>query len=640
MALLMTLFFMVLFSMLSLSYMHLIPGELRSATHRNLRDQGFYFTQAGAQEVWAWLRYAEDVSGNPLANLTVTSNTGEANWPKLYRLDQNPNRGQISGLTVNLLQPDGSADLDWSEELSLLPDQNTLNGGSPHVFQLKVLARFRGQAVYSDSYLLRQNTFANYGFFVDKLPSGGFYTAFRDDNYTGEFHINGPMPLYIGSNLFSNFLKPVFSGTVSFTVPTSNASGDSVSYQTSTVPFNASGTEIIDPDNIGRYSKMAASGRAAFRLGGEIPMPKTQTSSESAQAKAAWFGRNSAQDSLAAQSIPAGVSLRDTGGGVLSGIYVKGDVRDLNLGVWDASGNAVSRDAQNLISAGNPSVSIREEAYAATTKFTTITELRTYPVVIPTGARVGSDTAPIQLAPVQVPVGSTLLTRPPGTPGNASAQTVYQIFSGYPTGVIYVDGNIGRVDKLNAQQATPSLSVDRETMTNTVGTNSMGGVTGINYGQARTIAVNLSANKYIRIKGDLTRGDTKPGDLPGGKRDGLGLVGYDVVIGGENAYGSSTPMYITGLLMAGRRDADPNNPSAAGTTREGSVIYENWSSSSGIRVLNSAGSYVVGNDRYWGDTVHGWMPTFQHDDILANSPPPFYPTRSDYQLLGHCEVKL
>ena len=638
-ALLMTLFFMVLFSMLSLAYMHLIPGELRSATHRNLRDQGFYFTQAGAQQVWAWLRYAEDTTGNPLSNLTVTSNTNEANWHKLYRLDLNPNRTQISGLSVNLLQADASADLDWAQEMSLLPDQNTLNGGSPHVFQLKMTAKFRGQAVYSDSYLLRQNTFANYGFFVDKLPSGGFYTAFRDDNYTGEFHINGPMPLYVGSNLFSNYLKPVFGGMVTFTSPASNAAGDGVTYQTSTVPFNSSGAEIIDSDNIGRYSKLAASGRSAFRLGGEIPMPKTQANSESPQGKAAWFGRNSAQDSLASQSIPAGVTLRDTGGGVLSGIYIKGDVRDLNLSVWDASSNVVPRDAKNLISSGNPVITIREESYAATTKFTAITELRTYPMVVPIGARIGSDTAAIQVAPVVVPVGSTLLTRPPGTPGNSSLQTVYQIFSGYPTGVVFVDGNLGRVDKLNAQQATPSLTVDRDTMSNTVGSNSMGGVGGINYGQARTIAVNVAANKYIRVKGDLTRGDTNPGDLPTGKRDGLGLVGYDVVIGGENAYGSSTPMYLTSLLMAGRRDADASNPSASGTTREGSVIYENWSSSSGIRVLNSAGSYVVGNDRYWGNTSKGWQPTFLHDDILANSPPPFYPTRSDYQLLGHCEVR-
>ncbi|MBS2038894.1 hypothetical protein JST97_28185 [bacterium] len=635
----MSLFFMVLFSILSLAYMHLIPGELRSATHRNLRDQGFYFTQAGAQEVWAWLRYAEDTTGNPLANLTLTSNTNDANWPKLYRLDTNPNRSQVPGLAINLLQPDGSADLDWAQEISLMPDQNTLNGGSPHVFQLKMTARFRGQVVYSDSYLLRQNTFANYGFFVDKLPSGGFYTAFRDDNYTGEFHINGPMPLYVGSNLFSNFVKPVFGGIVSFTVPTTNAAGDGVAYQTGTVPFDSSGIELIDSDNIGRYSKLASSGRAAFRLGGEIPMPKTQANTESAQAKAAWFGRNSAQDSLASQTIPTGVTLRDTGGGVLSGIYVKGDVRDLNLSVWDASSNQVSRDSQNQINSGNPSISIREESYAGTTKFTTITELRSYPVTIPSGVRIGSDTAAIQSSSTVVPTGSTLLVRPPGTPGNTSAQSVYQIFSGYPTGVVYVDGNIGRVDKLNSQQSTPSLSVDRDYMTNTVGTNSMGGVSGVNYGQARTIAVNLASNKYIRVKGDLTRGDTKPGDLPTGKRDGLGLVGYDVVIGGENAYASSTPMYLTGLLMAGRRDADASNPSAAGTTRDGSVIYENWSSSAGIRVLNSAGSYVVGNDRYWGDTVHGWMPTFQHDDILANSPPPFYPTRSDYQLLGHCEVK-
>jgi hypothetical protein len=626
-AILLSLFFMVLFSLMGMAYLNLVPYELQAARHQARRDQAMLMTQASLQGVWAWLRYAEDTTGNPLANLTGTS-SGDANWPTAYRLDTNPNLGQIPGLVVSPLDANLNTNSDWVCRLTLYPDLATINGSNLHSFRLRSVASFRGTDCYSADYLLKQDTFAKYGFFVDSLPNGGFYTAFRDDFYSGEFHINGKMPLYVGSNLFSNFLHPVFDDKITFSQKTANSGNDGIAYQTGTTPFDGSGNEIIDANGKGRYSEMLSNGIAAIQPGAEVALPKPN-GTELPYAKAAWFGRNSALDSLSSQTIPAGLTLRNNSG-TLSGLYVKGDVRSLDLKVVDALGNSVARDANQQINAGNAVTEILNETDAALpSKAVKVTEVRSYPVSIPVGARIGSPTAPLTTSVTNVPVGSTVVKRPAGTAQNTSLQDVYEIYTGYPTGVVYVDGNIGKVDALNTEQAG-GAAVDREGLTSSA-SSSLGGISGINYGQSRTIAVNILANKYLRVKGDITRGDTDPSQVPTSKRDGLGLVGYDVVIGRENAYPSATPLNLVSLVMAGRRDS--NN-----VTTPGSVIYENWSSAGGTRVLNAIGSYVVGNDRLWGNLSNGWFPSFKHDSVLANSPPPFYPTRADYILLGSCEV--
>lgn len=646
-ALLVTMFFMILLSLMSLAYLELVPFEQRSAAHRNTREQGKYVSQTAVQSVWAWLRYAEDTTGNPLSGLTGvdTGNTGAGKWPKEYRLDVNPNRSQIAGF-MNTIQGSNAAPVsDWASEVYLYPDTNTLNGGSPHVFRLLTIAKRNGQKMYACEYVLQQQTFAKYGFFSDFLPGGGYYPAFKDDYYDGEFHINGKMPIYVGNNLFTNFVKNVFNGGLSFSSSTTNAGNDGIAYQTSTVPFDGTGAEITDADGKGRYSKLVAGGKSGIKLGGIVPMPKTNTSTELGFAKAAWFGRNSANDSLSSQAIPAGLTVRDTGSGVLSGIYIKGDVRDLKLDVVDANGNSVARDATTgLINTGNSLTKVREEADAASaTKYTSVYETRSTNQVLPVGSyRINSVTA-TPVTNYTIPQGKTAIVRAPNTNGNPTAQTLVQVMDGYPTGVTYVDGNIGKVAKLNAANTD---SVDREQMVNnnaSAADTSVGGISGVNYGQARTIAVNIAQNKYIRVAGDLTRGDVKPqptgtAETTTSKRDGLGLVGYDVVIGSDNAYASSTPMYLQSLVMAGRRDIDSSNPTGPGTVKAGSVVYENWTQSSGMRVMKVFGSYVVGNDRLWGSLSNGYNPTFMHDKVLANSPPPFYPTRSDYVLLSHSEV--
>lgn len=633
-ALILAMFFEVLLYLLAAALLLLVPVELTSARRDHERAQSYYLSYGMAQSVMAWLCYSEDTSGNPLQGL-VAEDTGEGNWPSRYRL-KSP---EVPGLSPQLLNPDGSPEGTWKADLFLYPDAATLAGAAPHTFKLRVVTSRDGYQITAHEYILQQLTFAKYGFFVDKLPNGGFYTAMVDDVYEGEFHVNGKLPLWVDSKLFSQFVAPVFRGRLSFSQADSSNPFDGISYQSgSSKPFDASGSSIVDSDGKDRYTKLFSSGRAAIKLEGDVAMPSTNSSSELPLAKAAWFGRNSSADSLKSVSIPPGVNLNLLSDGRPAGVYVRGNLREMLLDVQDGNGLSIARNSDGLINSGNPVTRIQEESngQAGQALYTRIVELRDPNIsfTIPANSKVmmGSNSAYLSSAPLSLASNKTVVVRDPGTTGNPGPQTLYQVVEGLPNGVIYVDGNLGKVPALDNERAGGS-PVNRDYLHSDG--SSLGGLKGLNYGATRTIGVNLAANNYIRLAGNLTRGDARPGEFPKGRRDGLGIVGYDVVVGGEiPRLGDSAPFYLYSLLFAGRRDPQ-------GNTQAGSVIYENWDTRSGWGRLFSFGSYVVGQDRLWGDNGnHGWMPTFRHDQLLSSNPPPFYPTRSDYKMQAYQEVHL
>ena len=633
-ALLLAIFFEVLLYLLAAALILLVPVELTSARRDHVRAQSYHFSNGLAQMVTAWLCYSEDTNGNPLQGLTSES-TGDATWPARFRL-KSP---EVPGLTAQFLTAAGVPEPAWKADLFLYPDAATLAGGAPHLFKLRVISSLDGYATTAHEFVLQQQTFAKYGFFVDKLPNNGYYTAMVDDVYEGEFHVNGKMPLKVDAKLFSAFVAPVFRGKLSFTQAEPTNPYDSIAYQSgSSKPFDASGNTITDIDGKDRYSKLLGLGRAGIKLERDVPMPMTNTATELPLAKAAWFGRNSASESLSTASIPTGITLNRRSDGSPTGVYVRANLREMVLDVEDSNGLSVPRNSEGLISGGNPVMRLQEEsnAQAGQAVYTKIVELRdpATSFTIPANCKVamGSDSPYVNTGPLSLPSNKTVVVRDPGTTGNPGPQVLYQVLDGLPNGVVFVDGNIGKVPALNTEMAGGS-QVNRDALHSD--STSVGGLKGLNYGAPRTIAVNLAANKYIRLAGNLTRGDAKPGEVPQGRRDGLGIVAYDVVVASEiPRSGDTAPFYLYSLLFAGRRDV-------SGVTQAGSVIYENWDTRTGWGRLFSYGSYVVGQDRIWGDNgSHGWMPSFRHDSQLAASPPPFYPTRSDYKLQSYQEIHL
>ena len=226
--------------------------------------------------------------------------------------------------------------------------------------------------------------------------------------------------------------------------------------------------------------------------------------------------------------------------------------------------------------------------------------------------------------------------------------------------MVFVDGNIGYNKDLLGEEPTPatppsvpagvapvsvalnanlvptatSLNHNQYDSSTTSGQpNSQGGLSGLNYAAERTVSSNYQTNAYVRINGEITRGDTVNGQNPPTttRRDGFGVVGYNVVIG-QNLFGQTSNLY--GLYLAGRRGV---LPAPNGTGTNGSVIYENYDQHA-LQNLNIWGSYIVENDVNWGYLGGpGWNPNFNWDAALASSPPPFFPTQSDYKIQAYKE---
>ena len=647
--LLFTMFFMILIALMAFAFMELVPSELRNAFYDFNRSQSYYVSQSAIQGMSTWLRYQEDQGFIPTASL-VGVPTGDPDWPMGYVVPP----AIVPGLITTINDSAGNPDTSWSSTITLYSDVNTTAGISPHTYRVRVQTSRAYVSTFTSEYVVQQTTFAKYGFFVGNLPNSGYYPAGPSSGwgqYYGEFHVNGYMPLMVQSDLFSGRFTPAAApihGLMTFTQSRANAGNDSVYYQSGTVPFNGSGSELqvhSGAGNFGAYSLLMAQGRQAIQVVPHVEMPKTDVSSELPLARGAWFGRHSAADSLSSVSIPTGVNLPfqiNSNNATMAGVYIKGDVQKMKLNVassFTAPNNTSlnfvvqPRDAAGLISAGDPVIDIIEKAQAGTGKFTRIIELRDPAVTFtaPVGSylyNATTGTRTLLAAPFPVASNTTVVCRQAGTTQNSGPADCYDVYPGYANGVIYVDGNLGNVTQLTSDQVNHTNNVDRERFTPSASA-STGGVSGVNYGVERTIAVNLATNKYLRIDGNITRGDIAIGDPPNtSRRDGIGVVGYDIVLG-QNNFVANT-LYMYSLLMAGRLNLD-------GSATPGSVIYEGWPSQGRQSVLNVYGSYVVGNDRLWGTSSQGWVPNFYWDTALASSPPPFYPTRSDYVIQAYKE---
>jgi hypothetical protein len=683
-AMLIAIFFMVLLAMMAFAYLQLVPQELNSALHDEKRVQAQSVTTAVAKSVSAWLRQAED-TGTITGNLTVSAGlaidtaanatTTSPQWPLCYRLDAAANSGPMAGFVSSVVSAGGVKDPNWDCAVYLYPSAATVAGKTPHCFKLRCKTTATNQAsiiavgrdVYESEFVLQQDTFATFGFFVDNLDNGGYYTATANDFYSGRFHVNGKMPLGMDNSIFADSYdgQTVFGGRLTFTQdsddkyhPGTVSDGVNYNFGGGKTPYDSSGNSMGTMGNstiYDRYSRMTPNGKADIYKTKEIPLPKTDTTTPLGYAKGAFYGRESSLDPWPPTVAPASGASVNVTDGKIGGIYVKGDLRDVKMMAVDSLGNEITtRNASGQIVSGNRATVIREETTAAAGKTdkTVITELidSSMTTVIPANVQVidrrstwnSPVTSPTTTTDLGNSVGLTIIKRPAGTSQNSGTTDLYEIIPGTPNGVLYVDGNIGKIADLNAAQSSGTDSVNRNYFNPS--TTSTGGLLGNNHMGQRTIAVNTAANKYIRLAGDITRSDVAlPADnstaamraaaaTATGKRDGIGLVGYDIVLGKENGAAGPRPFLLNALTLAGRRNT-------ANLTEKGAVIYEGWTSYAS-RPMFSLGAYVVGKDVYWGDGgSRGMNPSFVYDSRLATSPPPFFPTRKDYALLAYQELR-
>ena len=265
---------------------------------------------------------------------------------------------------------------------------------------------------------------------------------------------------------------------------------------------------------------------------------------------------------------PNGAHVPNDGANVTDGIWVKGKVDTLTLGM----------DYQ-----GNSEITIFQTG--GTNKTTTITEIET----------------PVTIGVTTYPSGTTLVDVYQGTTHN------YTKLSGYPNGVLYVDGEIRNLKSVAGDGLKGKLTIASN--------------------ESITIGDNLL---YKTRVDDPTCFDVPAGTYPN-IPDSLGLVSEGNIMVGKDA---PTNIEINAIMMA------------LGT----SFYYEGWKDPPPKGDLTVHGSFIqdqrgpVGTFNSWGK-VSGYTKDYNFDTRMSiNNPnlgqaiPPYFPTTGKYNKLYWKEV--
>lgn len=162
-------------------------------------------------------------------------------------------------------------------------------------------------------------------------------------------------------------------------------------------------------------------------------------------------------------------------------------------------------------------------------------------------------------------------------------------------------------------------------------TGSIRSLKGKNKGR-HTVAVDFSAGEDIEISGSLTRADTTVGSEPGGIDDRLGIVAEHIYIADDSVLprGLHTPLHIYATILATER----LEVKGVGTGSPGAMAIHGGLSTGrpSIRCYyqTSPNNHLVLHG-YGGLSGYG-TPDIIYDPLLANAPPPEYPTTAGTEL--------
>lgn len=379
-ALLLALFFLVVTTFLASAFLVLLPTELSSASRLLMDSTASLACDAGIQDTISWIRYSIDNGSEP-----ITASTAN---PPDYAVTRTGTIG----------------DFEWT--VTVTPDAWTppRSAGAQRAYLLSSIVHHVSTSQPCrrvSAWIMTGESFAKWARFVDRWPSSDTYTFVDSVILDGPYHINDPLNFYVESSFYSTSGQPPFRGTVSSAAMAGPAYGDGVHYyDSSAAPYDYTGNPIP-----GRYERMFSGGRAALQTGVQrIELPPDSVS----QSTSAWGS---------SQALPTtdGVYVNANGSTVSGGIYIRGDVAKMQLGV-DASGNAT----------------VKIQQAGGTTTVTKVTEAG---VTAPSGALVAS--------------GSTLVVGPGGTE---------QVLNGQPNGVIYATGSIQNLSGVN--KGAQTIAVD------------------------------------------------------------------------------------------------------------------------------------------------------------------------------------
>lgn len=595
--LILALLFMFLLQLIAFAFATMIPVEARSALKSEQDTIGALVADAGVTEALAWLRNQ------------IAPPDGSASREPMHT-------------SVYPSQSFRTTDMgrDWSYRWELIPDSETFPNGSNNIRAYTIISKAyrNGRIKRIARVQVIQESLSRYAALYDRWSTNLVMGIDEDDApQGGPVHVNDVLRLWIKSASFwESAGDPIFShgltASGSFSAESNAGPGeDGFAYYRGN--WSGGSRNLIPYDPVSgpiasRYNRLVSGGIENMTAGAaDVPLP-----TNTFEIRDAAWGFNSSNP------LPAvdGVYINTVGSEPAGGIYVRGVVEEMQLGV---GGSQPASGAAGAVNYGNNSwVKIEQPGNGRnsidTHEAVTVLTIDETPVTVPAGATVNGTTLS---APTTYPVGSTLMRNVDGT---------FSSFDGALNGTVYGTEDINNLWGTNKTRRT--ITVESDLAQNKRSDIRIGGHETDSNGN-----VSVSANQKGLIQYGVSDDDGDGIlDAPTTADNVLGLVGYNVLIASElksggswaNSHPSNNPLYLYATVLAGLEGDG------------GSYKVEDYGSG-GAGYTYRYGSRIMVQAGPWGTTSgHGLVEgTTFFDEPASVSPPPYFPTAPSFAIKSY-----
>lgn len=580
------------------AFLVLLPVESRAARHTEELAQASLATDAGINEGLIWLRYQLQ--------------------PKDGSASKEPMQAGVYPSEADRTRNLGNG---WAYRWELVADAETFPNGSNPIRAYTIVSKaFRNGRIKREARAeVLQDSLSKYAALYDNWPSN-LVKPLRSTSAPagGPVHVNDILRMWIpeGNAFWNSAGTPHYDYGVT-AVDTGNANNSSqdgfLYYQGN---WNGSNSAKRPYNNSGpiesRYSRMAVGGRDAMNsAAGHVQLPENTFS-----VKDAAFGFGQSNYPPANQP---GVYLNEVDG-VVQGIYIEGDVEEMQLGLGGSEpsdGGAVNYGDNSWVKIELP---INGQNKIDNNENFTVITVKDNPVTLPPGTVVdGSAIGGSQT----VPVGSTLMRRPDGS---------YNVHSGDLNGVVYATGDINNVWGVNKGRRT--IAVEGDVNNNIKHKIRIGGREDDSPNSSNSPLSLAAGEKGLIQHGSVDADNDGVLDPPTNADNVLGIIGRDVMVSRrlknsgrwDNAHTQNNPLYLYAIVLGGL------------TGDGGTYAVEDYNSGGGGYAYRY-GSRIMVDAGAWGTTSgHGLVNgnTF-YDEPASNSPPPYFPSQPTFTLRSYFE---
>ncbi len=439
-ALLLALFFLMLLYLIAVALFRLLPAELHSVGRSRLDMQAHYACNAGVKHAAGWLEAAISSGTNSISDPTTIppyepfempagpnkayhnpdGYNGNAKFQDLGRdfddllFAEKPYLEIIDDLGIDV---DNNGTADWFVKVFIFPDRQTYpipvhrtdltsdpqNGLRFYTIVAEASPFRPDNPRMRTRVTMGQRSLGDYARFIDEWPGDHTPNNLADDerysaqqNVTtvdGPFHTNSffriePRPGYFSGGAAP--VRPSFSDRMTYHKdrPDATAGWDSAnwidkiaywqgnygSFSNNNLPWDNSGA-----DKPNAYERLMGQKTKLKRSTSAVELPRSAIDLQ----KAAWGFGTTINPQPGIEGGAEGAFIRASGSAAQGGVYVRGDVADMALGVVNATGAlATATSATNAV--GNPGMLIKQSAALTAPLATPITTVTPANVVTPT----------------------------------------------------------------------------------------------------------------------------------------------------------------------------------------------------------------------------------------------------------------